>query len=76
MTDPLFLNRGDPLSPDLPAMDLILAADCVYLEEVFPLLVQTLSDLSGPQTEILFCCVKRRKVRRSAAYAYLTTKKI
>lgn len=42
---------------------MILAADCVYFEPAFPLLVQTLSDLSDSRTEILFCYKKRRKVR-------------
>jgi len=41
--------------------DLILAADCVYFEPAFPLLVQTLSELSDSKTEILFSYKKRRK---------------
>jgi predicted nicotinamide N-methyase len=54
--------RGSPLSTDIPRLDLILAADCVYFEPAFPLLVQTLSDLADTTTEILFCYKKRRKV--------------
>jgi hypothetical protein len=43
--------------------DLILAADCVYYEPAFPLLVQTLSELAiDDKTEVLFCYKKRRKV--------------
>jgi len=53
--------RGEPLSDDLPRPDLVLAADCVYYEPAFPLLVQTLSDLVGERTEVLFCYKKRRK---------------
>jgi predicted nicotinamide N-methyase len=51
------------LADDLPQPDLILAADCVYYEPAFPLLVQTLSDLVvDGMTEVLFCYKKRRKV--------------
>jgi hypothetical protein len=58
-----FQYRGDPLPNSLPQPDLILAADCVYFEPAFPLLVQTLSDLVVDQkTEVLFCYKKRRKV--------------
>jgi len=45
----------------VPHPDIILAADCVYFEPAFPLLVKTLSDLSDTSTEILFCYKKRRK---------------
>ena len=46
-------------------MDMILAADCVYFEPAFPLLVQTLKDLANASStcEFLFCYKKRRKVR-------------
>ncbi|TEB35388.1 hypothetical protein FA13DRAFT_1788037 [Coprinellus micaceus] len=44
-----------------PNQDIILAADCVYFEPAFPLLVETLDELSGTSTEILFCYKKRRK---------------
>ncbi|KAF7978323.1 hypothetical protein HWV62_941 [Athelia sp. TMB] len=44
-------------------VDIVLAADCVYYEPAFPLLVQTLSDLvTDAKTEVLFCYKKRRKV--------------
>ncbi|KAH7344855.1 putative methyltransferase-domain-containing protein [Rhizoctonia solani] len=58
------LNWGESLSPDLPSMvSLIIAADCVYAEPAFPLLVSTLVDLNSayPEAEILFCYKKRRK---------------
>jgi len=49
------LNWGEPIPDDIPRPDLIIAADCVYFEPAFPLLVQTLSDLAGDaKTEILF----------------------
>ena len=48
-------------------MDLILAADCVYFEPAFPLLVTTLVDLTRDQEpEILFCYKNRRKVSMPA----------
>jgi len=55
------LNWGDPIPADIPRPDVILAADCVYFEPAFPLLVQTLCDLVGADTEVLFCYKKRRK---------------
>jgi len=41
--------------------DVVLAADCVYFEPTFPLLLQTLEDLIGPNTTCYFCFKKRRK---------------
>ncbi|KAJ9607925.1 Protein-lysine N-methyltransferase efm6 [Cladophialophora chaetospira] len=41
--------------------DVVLAADCVYFEPAFPLLLKTLSDLIGPSTTCYFCFKKRRK---------------
>lgn len=41
--------------------DVILAADCVYFEPAFPLLLQTLSDLIGPNTVCYFCFKRRRR---------------
>ncbi|KAG6833836.1 hypothetical protein H0H87_011770 [Tephrocybe sp. NHM501043] len=60
------LDWGGPLPTSLPVPDLILAADCVYFEPAFSLLVQTLCDLvdarvDDKETEILFCYKKRRK---------------
>ncbi|KAJ7507453.1 putative methyltransferase-domain-containing protein [Mycena galericulata] len=55
------LNWGEPIPADIPRPDIILAADCVYFEPAFPLLVQTLGDLVDGNTEVLFCYKKRRK---------------
>ncbi|KAG2345145.1 hypothetical protein BDR05DRAFT_909262 [Suillus weaverae] len=56
------LNWGAALPSDIPPPDLILAADCVYFEPAFPLLVQTLSEMAvSGSTDILFCYKKRRK---------------
>ncbi|EIW82482.1 hypothetical protein CONPUDRAFT_123467 [Coniophora puteana RWD-64-598 SS2] len=55
------LNWGDKL-PDVPRPSIVLAADCVYFEPAFPLLVQTLCSLGDSKdVEILFCYKKRRK---------------
>jgi len=56
------LNRGMPVPTAIRRPNIILVADCVYFEPAFPLLVETLDDLSDPTTEILFCYKKRRKV--------------
>jgi hypothetical protein len=60
-------DRGERLPSPIAGgiFDLILAADCVYFEPAFPLLVDSLCDLSArsPAAEILFCYKKRRKVR-------------
>ncbi|KAF8609463.1 hypothetical protein BDV93DRAFT_550982 [Ceratobasidium sp. AG-I] len=58
------LNWGEPLPLDFPeTVSLILAADCVYAEPAFPLLVSTLKDLNDKyaSADILFCYKKRRK---------------
>ncbi|KAJ7937345.1 putative methyltransferase-domain-containing protein [Mycena leptocephala] len=55
------LNWGEPIPAEIPRPDIILAADCVYFEPAFPLLVQTLCDLVDEDTEVLFCYKKRRK---------------
>ncbi|EED84419.1 predicted protein [Postia placenta Mad-698-R] len=62
------LNWGAPL-PLLPRPDVVLAADCVYFEPAFPLLVRTLAalvprDAPGPDADVLFCYKKRRKADR------------
>jgi protein N-lysine methyltransferase METTL21A len=41
--------------------EILLAADCVYFEPAFPLLLQTLTDLIGPDSICYFCFKKRRK---------------
>lgn len=68
------LPWGSPLPLDLPQAyrrpDIILAADCVYFEPAFPLLVETLSALVvDTSAEILFCYKKRRKVIESGTLA-------
>ncbi|KAH6915181.1 putative methyltransferase-domain-containing protein [Coprinopsis sp. MPI-PUGE-AT-0042] len=55
------LDWGTSIPSGIPKPDVILAADCVYFEPAFPLLVETLDRLAGKDTEILFCYKKRRK---------------
>ncbi|KLO15218.1 hypothetical protein SCHPADRAFT_278584 [Schizopora paradoxa] len=56
-------NWGGDIPDGLPdRIDYVLAADCVYFEPAFPLLVKTLCDLNGRgQPEFFFCYKKRRK---------------
>jgi len=57
--------RGEPLPQEIVDFkpDTILAADCVYFEPAFPLLLQTLQDLLAlnPSTTVYFCFKKRRR---------------
>jgi predicted nicotinamide N-methyase len=59
------VHRGEPLSNEILDLrpDIILAADCVYFEPAFPLLLQTLQDLmaSVPSATVFFCFKKRRR---------------
>ena len=41
--------------------DVVLAADCVYFEPAFPLLLGSLGDLLGDRTVCWFCFKRRRK---------------
>lgn len=57
--------RGEALSQEVLDLkpDIILAADCVYFEPAFPLLMQTLKDLLAlvPAATVFFCFKKRRR---------------
>ncbi|KAM7213868.1 protein-lysine methyltransferase METTL21D [Rhypophila decipiens] len=59
------LDWGEPLSQEVVDLkpDTILAADCVYFEPAFPLLMQTLKDLLAlnPSATVYFCFKKRRR---------------
>jgi protein N-lysine methyltransferase METTL21A len=53
---------GEPRPGAIPEnVDIILAADCVYFEPAFPLLLKTLQDLLGPNSICYFCFKKRRR---------------
>jgi hypothetical protein len=57
--------RGDPLPEEVVSEkpNIILAADCVYFEPAFPLLLATLQQLLGlcGEAVIYFCFKKRRR---------------
>jgi len=57
--------RGDPLPEEIIKQkpNVILAADCVYFEPAFPLLLNTLEELLGLCAEavVYFCFKKRRR---------------
>lgn len=57
------LSWGEIPVPSLlpPNPDVLLAADCVYFEPAFPLLLQTMQTLIGKGTVCYFCFVKRRR---------------
>ncbi|GAA98416.1 uncharacterized protein L969DRAFT_94222 [Mixia osmundae IAM 14324] len=55
------LSWGETIASEMQTPDIILAADCVYFEPAFPLLMKTLRLLATPTSEILFCYKKRRK---------------
>ncbi|KAL4896329.1 putative methyltransferase-domain-containing protein [Aspergillus ambiguus] len=56
------LDWGEPLPTAIPTHpSIILAADCVYFEPAFPLLISTLKDLMGPESVCYFCYKKRRR---------------
>lgn len=56
------LDWGEPLPQNIPAHPaIILAADCVYFEPAFPLLISTLQQLIGPDSVCYFCFKKRRR---------------
>ncbi|KAL4917047.1 putative methyltransferase-domain-containing protein [Aspergillus aurantiobrunneus] len=56
------LDWGTPALDGIPQHpDVILAADCVYFEPAFPLLISTLNDLLGPDSVCYFCFKRRRR---------------
>ncbi|KAL1872156.1 Protein-lysine N-methyltransferase efm6 [Paecilomyces lecythidis] len=56
------LDWGTPIPESIPQHPaVILAADCVYFEPAFPLLVDTLRSLIGPDTICYFCFKRRRR---------------
>jgi predicted nicotinamide N-methyase len=56
------LNWGRPPPSSIPARPaVVLAADCVYFEPAFPLLISTLEQLLGPESVCYFCFKRRRR---------------
>lgn len=59
---PSVLPWGSPLPACIPPHpEIVLAADCVYLEPSFPLLLATMHELLGAETVCYFCLKKRRR---------------
>lgn len=56
---PSVLSWGE--KTPMPPPDVLLAADCVYFEPAFPLLLETMRTLIGEKTVCYFCFVKRRR---------------
>jgi len=60
----IFMTRGEPLPSEITQQkpNIILAADCVYFEPAFPLLLTTLEDLLALNSEaVIFFCFKKRR---------------
>ena len=59
---PALLDWGVPPPAEIPKHpEIVLAADCVYFEPAFPLLISTLQTLLGPDTICYFCFKRRRR---------------
>lgn len=50
---------GEDPSRFKPPFDLVLAADVIYIEDTFPLLIKSLAELSNRETVILISCKRR-----------------
>ncbi|KAJ3743364.1 putative methyltransferase-domain-containing protein [Lentinula detonsa] len=68
------LDWGTSVPASLPLPDVILAADCVYFEPAFPLLVQTLDALATERTQIFFCYKKRVRTADKRFFGILRKK--
>lgn len=56
------LEWGSIVAAEVPPVpDVLLAADCVYFEPAFPLLLQTMQALMSEDTVCYFCFKKRRR---------------
>jgi predicted nicotinamide N-methyase len=59
---PAQLQWGEPLPIGVPRHpDILLAADCCYIEASFPLLLSTMKLLIGKDTICFFCYKRRRR---------------
>ena len=59
------LEWGQDVSPFKPPFDYILGADIVYIEDTFPQLLQTITELSDRRTVVLLSCKIRYKRDRN-----------
>lgn len=59
---PVVLDWAHPPPEEIPQHPaVLLAADCVYFEPAFPLLIETMERLIGPDTVCYFCYKRRRR---------------
>ncbi|CAF9942043.1 MAG: hypothetical protein ALECFALPRED_009465 [Alectoria fallacina] len=59
---PILLPWGQPIPPMIPSPpDILLAADCCYLESNVPLLIATMEALMRKDTVCYFCYKRRRR---------------
>jgi len=59
---PSLLKWGESLPNGVPQHpDILLAADCCYIEASFPLLLSTMKELIREETICFFCYKKRRR---------------
>ncbi|KAE8556342.1 hypothetical protein EYB25_001043 [Talaromyces marneffei] len=59
---PVLLDWAESPPAEIPEHpEIVLAADCVYFEPAFPLLISTLQRLLGPDTICYFCFKRRRR---------------
>lgn len=63
---------GEDASPLRPPFKVILAADVIYIEEVFSALIQSLTDLSDLESVIFLAC-KRRYERHDHFFEQLAS---
>ena len=68
------LEWGEDVTNFHPPFDVILAADVVYSEDTFPLLIESLDDLSSTETTMLLAC-KQRYGDREATFFHLLASK-
>jgi predicted nicotinamide N-methyase len=55
------LTWGQDVTTFQPPYDVLLAADVVYIEDSFPVLIQSMADLSDNRTTVLLSCKYRYK---------------
>lgn len=68
------LEWGRDVASFHPPFDVVLAADVVYSEETFPLLIKSLSDLSSTETTLLLACKQRHGDREATFFRLLSSK--
>lgn len=68
------LSWGSSVPTDLTHCDVILMADCVYLESLFPLLLDTLDQVMQKESAVAYLCYKKRRKADSRFFKMLRKK--